>query len=984
MNAISNLKIHSLRAKLCLSFLLVAVVPLSLISYLAYYQTRVQLIDGSGVVLQEKASQTLDKIDRNLFERYGDVQAFAFSNQRSQTAAELQESIDFLTKTYGCYDLMLVANENGTIIAANSIDHLGQAINTRALIGQSVRGEMWFEQCISGVIQPGQTYFRDAEVDRWVSQVNPAAGLTLNFSAPVFNAEGKPVKVWSNRASFRRTAGQILDDLRGMSGNSEQDLLVQLVNRSGAILNHEGPQSEKIDSPAELDFTALGQTNDRSAGFSYERNPTTGGMEVVGFATSLGSSGFPGYGWRILAKQQASSALSVAVTLRNLLVLFVALSTAVVFGVAFFLATRISTPISKVVTALGKLAAGDLSCRVDHSANDEIGNLAKSLNQSMEEISVALQTEQADWGELQVRTEITNATNIVSLADLKGDIIDCNDLFSQVSQYSREELIGRPHNLVRHPDVPKDVYKQLWATIGRGQMYRGILKNRKKDGSPYYVDLTIAPVMGKNNKPRKYVGVRYDITESEIARQNAQGVLDALNKSFAYIEFDPQGRILQANDNFLSVVGYRREELQGQHHRMFESPEQAGSLEYTRFWESLQRGETFAGVFPRVSKSGQRVWIQAAYSPVTDETGRVTKVVKVASDITAVEEGNLRLRQKVDQILEIVRGASQGDLTQTIEIQGVDPIGLLAAELNRFFATLRDNIATIGENATALAGASEELSAVSSQMSANATQTAAQATIVSNATEEVNVNVAVVSTGVDELNAAIREIAKNASDAARVSQQAVTIAGQTNTTISKLGDSSMEIGKVVNVITSIAEQTNLLALNATIEAARAGEAGKGFAVVANEVKELAKETAKATEDISKKIETIQADTNGAIEAIHQISDVINQINDISNTIASAVEEQTATANEMGRNVAEAARGSAEIAHNITAVAEATQANTEGVNNSMQAAGELSRMAGELQRLVGQFKYHRESVSAAQRGFAPVSSSYGGSPIRQLV
>lgn len=256
----------------------------------------------------------------------------------------------------------------------------------------------------------------------------------------------------------------------------------------------------------------------------------------------------------------------------------------------------------------------------------------------------------------------------------------------------------------------------------------------------------------------------------------------------------------------------------------------------------------------------------------------------------------------------------------------------------------------VNDSAQTLGSSAEELTAVSTQMAANAEETSAQANVVSAASEQVSKNVQTVATGVEEMNGAIREIAKNASDSARVSQQAVTSAEAANRTISKLGDSSAEIGKVIKVITSIAEQTNLLALNATIEAARAGEAGKGFAVVANEVKELAKETAKATEDISRKIEAIQNDTQGAVESIRQIGEVIVQINDISTTIAGAVEEQTATANEMSRNIGEAAKGTAEIAQNITAVAQAAQNTTQGATNCQQAATELSRMASELQQL----------------------------------
>src|SRR5207248_3539759 len=188
-----------------------------------------------------------------------------------------------------------------------------------------------------------------------------------------------------------------------------------------------------------------------------------------------------------------------------------------------------------------------------------------------------------------------------------------------------------------------------------------------------------------------------------------------------------------------------------------------------------------------------------------------------------------------------------------------------------------------------------------------------------------------------------------------VATRAVGVTAVTNQTITQLGQSSAEIGKVIKVITSIAEQTNLLALNATIEAARAGEAGKGFAVVANEVKELAKETARATEDIGQRIDAIQRDSQAAVAAIAQISDIINQIHGIQNTIASAVEEQTATTNEIGRNISEAAQGSAEISRNITSVAEAAQSTSEGASHTQQAAAELARVAAALQKLVGQYR-----------------------------
>jgi methyl-accepting chemotaxis protein len=314
------------------------------------------------------------------------------------------------------------------------------------------------------------------------------------------------------------------------------------------------------------------------------------------------------------------------------------------------------------------------------------------------------------------------------------------------------------------------------------------------------------------------------------------------------------------------------------------------------------------------------------------------------------------LRVKVESILEVVNAASHGDLTRELTIEGTDAVGQMSDGLAKFFSNLRGSVSKIAQTAQVLASSSQELTSVSQQMATNAEETATQANVASSAAEQVSKNVATVSTGTEEMGASIKEIAKSANEAAKVATSAVRVAEKTNAIVAKLGESSTEIGNVIKVITSIAQQTNLLALNATIEAARAGEAGKGFAVVANEVKELAKQTAKATEDISRKIEAIQGDTKGAVEAIAQIGKIINQINDIQNTIASAVEEQTATTGEIGRNVGEAAIGSSAIAQNITGVAQAARSTTEGASNTKSSADELSKIAMSLQQLVAQFKY----------------------------
>lgn len=489
-----------------------------------------------------------------------------------------------------------------------------------------------------------------------------------------------------------------------------------------------------------------------------------------------------------------------------------------------------------------------------------------------------------------------NTSNAVIEFSPDGRVLNANENFLRTLGYVLTEIVGQHHSMFCDESyVSSHAYREFWAKLNRGDFDAGEYKRIGKNGREIWIQATYNPVRDASGKVTKVVKFATDITEQSARMSDFSGQVDAIGKSNAVIEFNLAGEILKANDNFLATVGYSFEEIKGRHHSMFCEEAQRNSAEYREFWAKLNRGEFDAGEYKRLGKGGREIWIQASYNPIRSRDGKVFKVVKYATDVTA----KIKLGGDVQQVTTVVSASAS------------------------------------------------QLQASAQQMSASAEQTLHQARTVAAAAEQATRNVQTVASSTEELTASIREIAARVQDASAISQQAVRQAATTSETMNKLGQSSQEIGHVVKVITSIAQQTNLLALNATIEAARAGEAGKGFAVVANEVKELARQTARATEEIGMKIAGVQQDTSLAVSAIKEIAGIIDRISGISTTIAGAVEEQNAATSEISRNVAEAARGTADVSTNISGVTKVAEESGRTAESVKAASDQLSREAEKL-------------------------------------
>jgi len=460
-----------------------------------------------------------------------------------------------------------------------------------------------------------------------------------------------------------------------------------------------------------------------------------------------------------------------------------------------------------------------------------------------------------------ILSALSKSLAIIELA-LDGTIIKANQRFLDALGYRSDEIAGRHHSIFVEPAYRDSLeYRSFWDRLRQGEYQAARFKRLAKGGKEVWLEASYNPILDSRGRPFKVIKFATDVTQAQAVYADLLGKVEAIGRSQAVIEFDLDGTILTANDNFLSLLGYRLEEVKGKHHSIFVEASARESAEYRRFWDALRRGEFQAAQYKRIGKGGTEVWIEASYNPVTDLNGKICKVVKFATDLTKRKHENVALAQEFER-----------------NVKGLVNI--------------------VSASAINMTGTSQSLAA---------------------AAEQTNVQSSTVASASEQLMASINEIARQIVESSRVTGLAVTEARESERTVVELVAAAAKIGDVSKLISDIASRTNLLALNATIESARAGEAGKGFAVVANEVKSLANQTARAIKEIDVQVKGIQDASQNTATSIREIAKIVSKVEEIITAISGAIEEQSAATQEVSQNIIGVTQAATDTGRNSTIV-----------------------------------------------------------------
>lgn len=513
-----------------------------------------------------------------------------------------------------------------------------------------------------------------------------------------------------------------------------------------------------------------------------------------------------------------------------------------------------------------------------------------------------------------------------------GTIITANPNFLQTLGYDLNEIKGQHHRMFVDPAYANSSdYQQFWRELGEGKTQVSEYRRFGKGGKEIYISASYNPVPDVNGKIFKVVKFAIDITEKKLTENDYAGQLKSLDKSQAVIEFNMDGTITKANPNFLTVMGYTMDEIRGHHHSMFADEVYRSSPEYKEFWDKLNRGEAQFGEFKRINKKGEAVYIQASYNPIPDMNGKPFKVVKFAVDVTA------------HKLAEFARMEAEQREQREKEARSQRVAQLIA----EFDTNATRTVSTV-------ASASTELSQTAEHMSQLAMDANRQSTEVASASQQASQNVQSVASAAEEMAATVQEISRQVSLSNTMVREAMQKAESADASSRELVEMSRAVGAIADLIENIAGQINLLALNATIESARSGEAGKGFAVVANEVKNLATQTAKATEQIRQQLDGVQKTAVDVADILGSVKESIGKVSESSTTIAAAVEEQSAATHEIVSNMSTATLGVEQINQGIFSIKGGTETTSASTNQVLSAAKMLSEQAEKMDSQVKSF------------------------------